>query len=197
MDKNFWENFYKTRGGRHAPSPFSHFCSTLINTGPLFEIGCGNGADAFYFANRGIITFACDQCVPSGNFYNPFFIEHNFGNLPQYNMAFDTIYSRFSLHSSTVKNENRALRWSYEHLNKHGLICIEARSTKDKMYGQGKEVGHNAFMTDHYRRFIDQEEMCNKLSSYGFKTTYVHEGRGFSPYKNEDPVCIRVIGEKA
>jgi len=197
MDEVFWNKFYIAEGGRKTASNFAYFCSNIINKKtPLFEMGCGNGADAIFFADKGITTFACDQFLPSGVFFNPFFIKADFTDLPIFNMSFGTIYSRFSIHSVNLKGEQSALDWAFHHLEMDGLLCVEARSIKDGLYGKGEEAEYNAFITDHYRRFVDKEEFVHTLSKRGFETVYIKEGRGLAPYNNEDPICVRIIAKK-
>ena len=74
-------------------------------------------------------------------------------------------------------------------------MFIETRSTKDNLYGKGKKVGKNEYVTDHYRRFINKSELVNKLKKK-FKILYIKESKGYSKFKNEDPCLIRIIAQK-
>ena len=57
-------------------------------------------------------------------------------------------------------------------------------------------AGRNAYITDHYRRFIVPDEIRQKLESLGFSIQFFEEGQGFSIYKDDDPVLLRVMAKK-
>ena len=57
-------------------------------------------------------------------------------------------------------------------------------------------VEENAWFTDHYRRFINLEELINELEEIGFKILFQIESKGLAPYKDEDPVIIRAVCKK-
>jgi len=46
------------------------------------------------------------------------------------------------------------MKWAYNSLAELGKFCIEVRSIHDEFCGEGEEVEKDAFVTDHYRRFI-------------------------------------------
>ena len=82
-------------------------------------------------------------------------------------------------------------------LKKEGLFFIEARSTKDELYGKGKKVAKNAFIyNNHFRRFIDKQEFERKLEELGFKIIFIEEKKGFSQTKESNPTLIRLIVKK-
>ena len=49
---------------------------------------------------------------------------------------------------------------------------------------------------EHYRNFTNLEYLMNLLKEHNFKILFSVESNGFSIYKDEDPVCIRVICRK-
>ena len=73
-------------------------------------------------------------------------------------------------------------------------IFIEARSVKDDLFGVGKKLGKNEYVTDHYRRFIDKNDLIKKFNK-NFKIIYLKESKGFSNLKRE-PCLIRLIAIK-
>ena len=75
-------------------------------------------------------------------------------------------------------------------------ILIETRSDKDDLFGVGKKISKNEFITDHYRRFINKIVLVNKIKR-NFKIIYLKESKkGFSKFKKEDPCLIRLIAIK-
>ncbi len=202
-DKIFWEAFYSNKKGVLNPSPFAIF---LVDNypikGSMVELGCGNGRDSLYFADNNIDVLGIDQCknivaelngigVKNAEFKAADFT--NLGNLG----TFDVVYSRFTLHSVNKKQASSTMIWAYKSLNAGGRFCIEVRSILDDFCGDGEEVEKDAFVTDHYRRFIRLEEMVAELEEKGFTIDYQIEATGLAKYKNEDPSVIRIIASKS
>ena len=101
--------------------------------------------------------------------------------------TFDLIYSRFTLHSINDEQQEQFL----SSITKRGtFLAIECRSDGD--VDTVREHGD-----DHYRNFVSYERMLRLFDSLGFMVLFAEEGRGFAPYKSEDPVCVRLhCGER-
>ena len=108
----------------------------------------------------------------------------------------DAVYSRFSLHAVDEEGAGRAIRWAYKNLSHGGLFLLEVRSVKDDLYGQGEEVGKDAFVCGHYRRFIRNEELVAELKSNGFEIEENIESKGLAIHGNTNPVIIRIVARK-
>ena len=102
-----------------------------------------------------------------------------------------SIYSRFSLHSLTLKEENNLIK-NLSQSEKLEYIFIETRTIYDELYGVGRKMKKNEFFSDHYRRFIDPVEIKKKLSK-NFKIIYYQCKKNFAKYKNENPKVLRII----
>lgn len=201
-DKRFWEAFYADKKGISNPSPFAIFIKeNYAVSGSMVELGCGNGRDSLYFAEHNFDVLGVDQCkniVSELNalaISNANFKEADFTNLDNLG-SFDIVYSRFTLHSVKKEEASNTMRWAYKSLNEGGHFCIEVRSIHDDFCGEGKEVAENAFVTDHYRRFVRLGDVVNELEEIGFSIDFQIEATGLAKYKNEDPSVIRVIAIK-
>ena len=86
--------------------------------------------------------------------------------------------------------------WIYRNINDGGKFLLEARSVKDDLYGKGKQVESDAFVTTHYRRFIRLDKLLDELKDIGFKIKYSIEQKGLARFKDEDPIVIRICAEK-
>jgi len=206
-NKKYWDNFYKKKLINYKPSNFALFVNKFLNKKytKVVDVGCGNGKDLFYFKKKKIefygielsknatslIKKQLDKRVEKDKIFNESFI--NFDYEKNINGIF-SIYSRFTWHTINNKNEKIFLN-KISNISNLKYLFIETRSNKDDLYGYGKKVGKNEFVTDHYRRFIDSKELLNKLRKH-FKILYFKESKGFSKFKNEDPCLIRVIAEK-
>jgi len=202
-DKIFWEAFYSNKKGVLNPSPFAIFLmDNYPIKGSMVELGCGNGRDSLYFADNNINVLGIDQCKnivaelnglgrENANFKSADFTD--LGDLG----GFDAVYSRFTLHSVDKHQASKTMNWAYNSLKNKGKFCVEVRSVHDEFFGKGEEVEKDAFVTDHYRRFIRLEEMVTELEEKGFIIDYQIEATGLAKYKNEDPSVIRIIASKS
>lgn len=207
MDKEYWEKYYAELGSTEQPSDFARFCAKRYKKeyGTIFDIGCGNGRDTLFFSSQLIPSAGVEQCniaieknearkIALGLnsiFYQGDFSACNYDSLAEGAYA---IYSRFTLHAISYEEEKKL----FLHLNNGQnlkYLFIEARSIKDGLYGQGKEVGLHEFVTSHYRRFIDPEVLRSKLS-INFDIEYFEESQGFAKTSTEDPCLIRVIAKR-
>lgn len=183
---NYWGEFYKT----FSTLECSSFCNYVIdyvsntNIKNVLDAGCGNGRDAYRLGKFYDVTgIDISSYIPESN-EKCSFIEGDFCTHDKDN--YQLIYSRFTFHSIT--NEQHKIFLSS--IKKTGtILCIECRSDKDK--DEFKVHG-----VDHYRNFINSKYLIDLIKKYDFDIEYIEEGRGFAPYKNEDPVCIRIIARK-
>ena len=203
--KNYWNKFYKNSDQVKRPSNFAVKIRKFLKNynGSIVDVGCGNGRDLTYFTNNKFNIIGidisknaieiCKKKIPKKIHQNLFvndFIKFNYNKIKK-NIS---IYSRFTLHTINLKDEKIFLR-KLVNLSNLDFLFIETRSTKDNLYGKGKKIGKNEYITDHYRRFINKSDLINKLKKK-FKILYVRESKGYSKFKNEDPCLIRIIAQK-
>jgi hypothetical protein len=200
---NYWESYYKAHQDPGDESPFARFVAPfLVENSNLIELWCGNGRDSLFFASLGVNVIAFDQCENEVSYLNDKYssskLSFEAGDFTNIGMRSSSnfIYSRFTLHSVSEEKEINTLKWSSQNLEKGGLFFIEIRSVKDELYGEGSPKGKNEFVTDHYRRFVSYTEFIERIENTGLTILYKVEGKGLAPYKDEDPVVIRVIAQK-
>jgi len=130
------------------------------------------------------------------------FLSTDFTKLPprdKLNLeSIGTMYSRFTLHAIRKEDASSCLKWAYDNLDKNGILCIEARSTKGDLYGKGTPVEgeKDAFIYGHYRRFINGIELTQELEELGFVIDKFIEEKGVAVFRDDDPVVVRVIAKK-
>jgi hypothetical protein len=82
------------------------------------------------------------------------------------------------------------------------LLCIEARTVLDPLYGVGENVGRNAFLAStthseqHYRRFIVLGELISALHQLKFEIVFSGQQSGWAKYQDEDPVVLRIVAKR-
>lgn len=221
MDKRYWDEYYENTSIMDGSS-FSRFVysnlgnylkKAVVNLNladclayeyseniSLIDIGCGNGRDSIAFNNYCLNVTALDQ--------SDIGLEKIRKDYPRINTInknanmindlgkFDVIYSRFSIHSMSYEEQMQFLYNSHDSLNDDGLLCIEARTINDELYGKGtKGNDPHSFITDHYRRFIEPNELISSLMPR-YDILYINVSKGLAIHRDEDPECVRVIARK-
>ena len=195
-DQNYWNEFYKANSIVHEPSSFSrHVEDNYFESGKsLLELGCGNGRDAIFFAEKGKKVSALDLSsetilsLSSMSVKNAEFFNQDFSQLSNFR-DFDYVYSRFTLHSIDDKTEQVVLQQLPKVLKSGGLFLLEARSLKDENLAK-------TFGTGHFRRYLDYDVIVDQIERLNFKVLEKVESQGLSPYKDEDPFLIRIVAKK-
>ena len=210
MDKEYWDSYYAARKAINYPSAFCEHCCDewIAPKSRILELGCGNGRDAFYFAENGHTVIGLDQSEVA--------ISDNRRRTPEYNVdgrisfvtgdftapspstlrasqPFDVVYSRFTLHSVTESEQASIIGWVYEYLPEDGAFLIECRTNRDPLFSKGKRVSDSEAITDHYRRFVDANALLRSLLDAGFKARFFIERNNLAVFGDEDPVVARYI----
>jgi SAM-dependent methyltransferase len=180
----YWTNFYeKNKLPIKIPSAFCLFVMDYFKDHKnlnVLDAGCGNGRDSYCLASKyNVIGVDSSTCIPE-DIINCKFSTSDFCTFDKTN--FNVIYSRFTFHSITNENHKTFLN----SIKKNTYLCIETRSDK----------GANTFRyygDDHYRNLTNIDYLKNLLNEYNFKILFIEENNNFAIYKNEDPICIRVI----
>jgi len=204
----YWDSYYKKRDSPISPSSFAIFCNENFfgNHCHVLEFGCGNGRDSFYFSKKHRVT-AIDQSVVAINankqrasdegILNIDFTDGEFGKktsgMPE---VVDVVYGRFVIHAMPLEDETQVLNYSYKILKPEGKIYLEFRTDKDRLMNDGITVGLNERVTDHYRRFINLDDFCERLAQVGFSIDYCVEKSGLAKHGDDDPTVARVIARK-
>ena len=210
MFRDHWDTFYAAaHPDLEEPTSFARFCLHRMAPGStVFELGCGNGRDALYFARHGLQVIACDQSAVAisavtaraeraGPFpAQPIFLRTEFRQLGAVDPV-DVVYSRFTLHAVDADEASHALGWAMTALRPGGKLMIEARSVKGSLYGVGTPAGRDAFIADdHFRRFLRRDEVETELRHLGFEIAESTEGSGLAVHGTDDPVVIRIVAGK-
>lgn len=204
-DRSYWNKFYTNiEDGLAEPSQFAKNIMSKLSPGKhLLELGCGNGRDSLFFIKNGIRVTALDASDIAVDYLNSItkendnalFVCDDFVKCQSlYQLRYDYIYSRFTLHAIDDEQEDELLHNIRTGLSPGGKLFIEARTIHDDIYGLGKQVAKNAYIyNNHYRRFIDVELFKKKVEDFGFEIEYLKEKAGFSKREDSDPILMRLI----
>ena len=209
INKKYWNLFYKKKLKINFPSNFAKFVYKFLKLKKnkyIIDVGCGNGRDLFYFAKNKISCLGIDRSNSAIEFSKKIkkefksleIIKLKTGDFTKYRYSrikkTFSIYSRFTLHAINFKEEEIFFKNIFKCKNIN-FIFIEARSTKDNLFGKGKKISDSEYITDHYRRFIDIKILKKQISKK-FRIIYLKESKGFSKLGKDNPCLIRLIAKK-
>lgn len=209
--EGYWDRFYDEEHPDLAePTSFARYCAKYLRpSAVIFEIGCGNGRDALFFARVQMRVLASDASHVAIDHLREQAARKEWGYLPRFIARpmqalddrhagdIDAVYLRFVLHAVDANVAARGLAWVARNVRVGGLVFIEVRSVLGSLYGKGESAGRDAFAYDgHYRRFVRKTELTDELESFGFQLLEVIESDGLAIHGNDDPVVIRIIARR-
>tara|TARA_Y100001958_G_C21181255_1_gene511076 strand:+ start:721 stop:1338 length:618 start_codon:yes stop_codon:yes gene_type:complete len=201
---SYWNKYYTFNKSPVKPSNFAKFCKKHLKnfSGTIYDVGCGNGRDTIYFNKNNISCIGIDSCskIIRKNKFKYNFLKNNFQRKDFSKIIFlkkkedIAIYSRFSLHSINLKSEKNFFKNIQKSKNVK-LIMIEVRTIYDQLFGKGKKIGKNEFVTSHYRRFIIPNNLKKEIIK-SHRIKFFKLDKNFAKFKKENPIVLRIIGER-
>lgn len=213
VNEVYWEQYYLNIK-RQKPSSFCSFINDFLKEKYfVIDIGCGSARDSFEFSRQNHDVIGLDRSEQAISFANAIIKEEKYTDIYFENVdisnkkimadIFEEVkteankkgrkvmyYSRFFLHSIDEIAQTNLLNSIAEHISEGDIFVAEFRTREDQ--------DRQKIYSDHYRRFVDEEELINQAKRIcGLnKLKLFQKGTGFSVYKDEDPYLARVILEK-
>lgn len=187
-EQTYWNNFYNNSTFIvDIPSDFCNFVIEYFNTNKsiknVIDCGCGNGRDSYKLSNKYNVCGIDNSGFKPINTTNVIFEYGNFINLDK--KKYDLVYSRFTFHSITDEQQLLFLN----SINSNTYLAIETRSDK----GLNEDVYHGK---THFRNYTNLDYLKKILIDNKFDILFIDEGINMAIYKDENPICIRVICKK-
>lgn len=153
---------------------FAKSAADLLHTRPnvsILDIGCGDGRDAHFFAEQGLIVTAIDfsseaieRVKKLNSAIDARVMETQRMNFPD--ASFDAIYAHLSLHYFDDVTTTAVFRNVYRMLKPGGFFFVKCKSTKDTYYGEGERVGEHMYVRSYLRHFFTPEYMRKQLNDF-------------------------------
>jgi trans-aconitate methyltransferase len=177
--KNFYQNYKNTEPSNFAKFIYNYFDKDNLK---LLDVGCGNGRDSYYLSSKYQVTGIDKSSLPKDR-ENCKFIQ---GDMVTYEKEdFDIIYSRFTFHSIPDELQEDLVKT----IRPNTYLCIETRSDKGLN-------SHRVHGDTHYRNLTNIDKLKDLLEKYNFEILFIQESDNVAIYKEENPICIRVICKK-
>ena len=210
-NSDYWNEYYNKKDVPLLPSQFAVFVlGDKPDADVIIDIGCGNGRDSFFFAERGIPCLGIDGCkiainknidkVKSRDIKNLTFLNADISDEKLSDRAFNfllehknckniLIYSRFFIHAINDEEEAALVSIIAKVLKeKSGTVALEFRTQRDQFQVK--------ITSEHYRRYIDPVGFFSRIEKLGFTVEYFVEGFGMAKYKTDDAHVARFFLEK-
>ena len=198
---NYWNNFYKNKINM-LPTQFAVFVANEYpEKNNVIDFGCGSGRDTLFLAKfyKKVIgidasseIIARNKKLKNSNKNITFLLN----DLSKENVLVDLLnnelgqiencifYARFFIHAVDEDTENKLLNL-YKICKSNNLLALEFRTSKDE--NLKKQFGN------HYRRFIDLNNLIDKVQNLKLRVKYLVEGQGYAKYKVDDAYVARLI----
>ena len=191
------------------PSSFAMYVRTLLTEKDRNIIipGCGNGADALFFAGEHFNVLAISNVKNDIKYLNQNhkyfknirFLYADHTQLLNESILYDMVYSRSILSTLSSDEETQLLRWCSRHLKNGARLCIETTGkfnmTTEKGYSDKKEAVNSPKRSPNIRQ-IDFKILCTKIEALGFKLNFAREEKVFTHDHSDDETLIRIIARK-
>ena len=185
VDTKYWNNFYNENRIEVIPSDFCLYVMDYLKSKEnmiILDAGCGNGRDSYCLSKSHDVNGMDISYKPDDAERCNFKVD-DFTKCDK--TGYDMVYSRFTFHSITDDQQETFIT----SIQPGTLLCIETRSDK------GKDTTRY-YGDDHYRNFTNKDYLQELLTKNGFDILYMEENDNFAIYKDENPICIRVICNK-
>ena len=178
----YWSTFYKNFN-ETKPSDFACFIVNYLKeySGKLYilDVGCGNGRDSKLLSLSYPTTGIDISVVPTTTNPQLQFVQGDMTTIDK--SPYNVIYSRFTFHSISNEQQEKLI----ESILPDTFLCIETRSDHDN--------DDRTFGNTHYRNLTNMEYLIALLAKYNFTILYSIESNNLAIYKEENPICIRII----
>lgn len=206
----YWDDFY-SRAADHLinerPSTFAQWVRAQLIGGRLVDIGTGTGRDGLWFASEGFAVTGYDYSPASvllatqraqadglqAGFEELDLYDHEAVTLVGKSLADEStpvaVYARFLVHALEDAGRAHLFELAGAVGARGGPFFAEFRTGKDK--------GRRHVFGEHFRLFLDPEQVVDELRASGAASVHVEEGQGLAVYRDEDPHIARLVARWA
>ncbi|MBI3632281.1 MAG: class I SAM-dependent methyltransferase [Candidatus Vogelbacteria bacterium] len=182
----------------------------LPQGGSMLELGCGQGQDSRFFAEKGFIIDALDfsfeglnlaqaktppELVPKIS-YEQIDISYP---LPFNDDAYDVVYSHLALHYFDQATTHEIFDETYRVLRTGGTLALLVNSTSDPEYGSGRKIEEDYYENDGIKkRFFSKKSLTPFVNR--FKSLFLDDKGELLKHKADGDRSrgglVRFVGQK-
>jgi len=144
------------------------------NVKKILELGCGQGRDSIFFAEKGYDNTATDFSVEAIEFVKKISKAQNLTNLEaqiqdlkadfNFSYMYDCVYSNLAFQFFNKFELKDIFSKVQSCLKQNGLFIFSTKKTGDKYYNVGEKIAENAYKIKGITRyFFEKEEIIDLL----------------------------------
>lgn len=152
----------------------------------ILDIGCGDGRDSMFFAQKGLHVTAIDfseVAIAKLQKHSPSItaIVKDIATMDFPHATFDAVYAHLSLHYFDDKKTTAIFQKVYDLLRDNGFFFVRCKSIHDPLYKKGQKIEEDMFLFEHARHFFSVSYMKDKLHNFDIlsldETTASYDGK--------------------
>ncbi|MFA5937225.1 MAG: class I SAM-dependent methyltransferase [Candidatus Paceibacterota bacterium] len=165
------------------PTIFAQYAIEFFpTTGRIIDVGCGQGQDSRFFAERGYDVVGIDFSERGINFakeknksFNIDFQVVDISEpLPFQDVSFDVVYSHLAVHYFDKQKTELVFQELSRILKKNGILAIFVNSIHDPEYGTGEKLEEDYFFIGNMqKRYFSKKSLQSYIK--GFETLVLNE----------------------
>jgi SAM-dependent methyltransferase len=201
-----WNDFYRSRKRERVPTTSSSFARWVADQLPhrrhILDVGCGNGRDSVFFAERGHRLTALDASPHALRLTRRLATEHavavrtahlNLSDLRSTLLSGarfarlkrpPDIYARFLLDAIAPDSRRNFFRWAQMIQRRGGVTYLEFRTWHGVLRASASRF--------HYRALLDPDSVIAEIESHGGIVVHDERGTRRARYDGENPRVCRV-----
>lgn len=202
-DAVYWQKAHEKYATKDWIVKPTIFATQVINYFPkssyILELGCGQGQDSIYFAQRGHKVLACDLSdFALGKAPRNSNIEYRhldlLEKLPFQNNTFDVVYSHLALHYFDDTRTQELFDEIYSVLKMGGVFCALTNTIDDPEVNTLTKIADEYYITQEglKKRFFSVKSMGKYTTNFE-KILLDNHGE---THKDEIKTLIRFVGRK-
>ncbi|MDO8269657.1 MAG: class I SAM-dependent methyltransferase [Candidatus Levybacteria bacterium] len=202
--KKLWDKAHQDGEINHYSSTPTELAEEVIKiiqpSSKILELGCGVGNDSGAFTSAGHHVLATDFSEVAIRKNSERFKDDSNLTFEMLDMSqpfrfadneFDVVYARLSLHYFTEEITRRVFSEIHRVLKPNGYFCFMCKSTKDPLYGKGKEIEKDMFEYEGHVRHFFNEESARSMLDNNFKIDEIECGDG--KFYGSDSAYVKAI----
>jgi SAM-dependent methyltransferase len=202
-----WVEFYRSGASKRVPktpSPFATWVADQLEAPEhIIDVGCGNGRDSVFFAERGHRVTAMDATTSARQLtrrlargrgvkvravelnLNDLFAVLASGALFAHRQSPPQIYARFLLDTIEGDTRRNFFRWAQMIQRRGGTTYLEFRTWQGTLRARAFPF--------HYRTLLSPRRVIAEIEAYGGSVVHREQGSGLAPFENENPRICRLV----
>ena len=193
---SYWSDMYsRPNVFGTGPTKLAKMANDLIHDNSIkniLEIGCGQGRDCIFFAEKGYSVETFDISENAIRFVNKTKESFNLKNLNAIvhdvtepfsypNIFFDFVYSNLALQFFNIDSLEKIFNNIYQVMKEESTILFSTKKKGDKYYDFGTKISEDAYEYKGITRYFYDKSILEHMFEQQFEILYFDDDRHTNP----------------